>query len=374
MLRSRQLLHCVAALLLLAISPGSFAAALTEPLDGAMGFAFDSPLPDDVIAAALQGDTPRLPDNIEFEALPEGVKETGWRYVSPIRVPDMLKRGQPKVLGLLSRHNLPARLLAEVDERGCAELYSWLNESLKRKYAVTGDDAEVPARAPYLRASRYIQGQRQVDVACGPSVLLQYTDLATLNLWRQEQLESHALGEQRRQAELAVLAKVELYRARAFADEFTLGDSARLQGGLGVMFGQRFEPGRAFEPDTAFDVTLANLPAPFTDGDYQIELDPESIPIELTGDFADPDGRHFEILFEALQAKYGKPVKNSTRHKIFKVNGNFFVLRALPRDGKTHLSVLDGQARRQQRLRNKQQAADELAALEAQFRKETDGL
>jgi hypothetical protein len=368
------LMHSVTALLLLTISPCSFAAALTEPLDGAMGFAFDSPLPEDVIAAAVRNETPRLPDNIDFETLPEDVKVSGWHYVSPIRLPEMLKRHQPKVLGLLSRHNLPARLVAEVDEQGCEDLFSWLNDSLKRKYAVTGDDAEVPARAPYLRATRYIQGRRQVDVACGPSVLLQYTDLSTLNLWRQEQLDNHALAEQRRREELAVLAKVELYRARAFADEFTLGDQARLQGGLGVMFGQPFEVNEPFEPDTAFAVTLEDLPPPFTDGEYQIELDPASLPIELTGDFRDPDGTHFEALFKALQAKYGQPVKNSARHKIFQVNGNFFVLRALPKNGKTHLSVLDGQARRQQRLRRKQQAADELAALEAQFRKETDGL
>lgn len=361
-----------------ALTPLLLAAALGEPLDGALGFDFAKAVPDSAIAAAFDAqDSPTLPDNIDFEIFPEDfTTQTGWFFLSPLQLPDTLAAAQPEVLGLLDSQRLPARLVARVDERGCDGLYAWLNSSLQRKYVVAGN-AAVPARAPYLQASRYIHGQRQIDVACGPAVLLQYTDLARLTDWRAQQLASHQERRERLEAQQQALALVAEHHNRQFADRFTLGDQARLQGGLGIVFNQPVDLqtlAGEFTADQPLAIELSALPEPFDLGDYQIEVDPERLPIELNGDIPDPAGEHFEQIYQALKTKYGQPVKDTTQHKIFRVNGNFFVLRALPRSGRMQISLLDGAAKREQRARAKAQEAEALAALEEQFRKATDGL
>lgn len=362
----------------IALAPLLLAAALVEPLDGALGFDFAQPVPEGATAAAFEAyDAPDLPDNIEFEPLPDDLNDpAGWFFLAPLRLPEVLAAAQPEVIGLLEADFLPARLIARVDEQGCDGLYAWLNDSLKRKYAVQ-DPSSVAARAPYLKADRYVHGQRQIDVACGPAVLLQYTDVARLNDWRSQQLASYQEQRQRHQEQQRALALVAEHQHRQFADRITLGDQARLQGGLGVVFNQPVDPDALpedFAADQPLAIALKSLPVPFDQGEFQIEVDPAGVPIELSGDIEDPTGEHFKQVFQALKAKYGQPVKDSARHKIFRVNGNFFVLRALPRTQKMHISLLDGAARRAQRERAKQQEAAELAALQEQFRKETDGL
>jgi len=360
------------------LAPLLMAAALVEPLEGALGFDFAQPVPETATAAALEAyDLPNLPDNIEFEPLPDDLKDpAGWFLLAPLRLPEALAAAQPEVFGLLDADSRPARLIARIDERGCDGLYAWLNSSLTRKYAVA-DDASVAARAPFMTATRYVRGQRQIDVACGPAVLLQYTDIARLTDWRSQQLARYQQRLKRQAEQQRALAVVAEHQLRQFADRFTIGDQARLQGGLGVVFNQPVDPDTLpedFAADQPLAVRLNDLPTPFDQGEFQIEVDPVGAPIELSGDIGDPTGAHFEQIFLALKAKYGQPVKDGVRHKIFRVNGNFFVLKALPRTQKLQISLLDGAARRAQRERAKQHEAAELAALQDQFRKETEGL
>jgi hypothetical protein len=352
------------------------AASLQEPLEGALGFDFDAAVPQTSVAAALGATTalPPLPDNIETTADEfdsDGL--TGWHYLVPQQLPGKLDRTDARVLALLTADHLPARLIVQMPVTGCGDLYGWVNESLQRKYGVTGEP-DTPARAPHLKASRYTQGNRQVDVFCGPDLLLQYTDLSALNLWRQEQQQRVQLRLQQAAGREAAAQEIAHARAQAFAEQFTLGDRSRLQGGFGVVFNQRFVGAQAVEPDTPTSVELDDLPAPFDQASFEIELDPAGHPIELTGELEDPLQEHFAAVVAALEAKFGAPIKDSDRHKIFRINGNFFVVRALARSGITRVNLLDGQARRAQRDREKAREAAELAAMEARFHEETKGL
>ena len=365
--------------LLLAAGTG---ANLEVPLDAPFGFPLGEPLPLDAIAASVadRKRQPQLPENLatadpfETGTPPTPAAVSGWHYLEPLTLPETLDRGDSQLMGLLTEQRLPARLVLTVPERGCEGVYAWINDSLKRKYAVADGDAEVGARAPHLRAVRYRFEQRQIDVACGPDVRLQYTDEAALADWRREQQLLRAVREQEAQAAAAVAERIAEAEGRTFADAFTLGNASRLQGGLGVTFGQVFPAPQSFTADAPMPVALPDLPAPFAAGSFEIELGPDAVPIELKGTFPDPSGVHFTTISRALRAKYGAPIKDTARHLIFRVNGNFFVVRALPAVGKARITLMDGAARRAQRDRARAAEAARLAALEEQFKKETRGL
>lgn len=352
-------------------------ALLAQPLEGAFGFNFGVPLPAEAVAAALNDRSrqPALPENLQApdEALIDR-RGNGWHYLEAETLPEKLNSPETVLMGLLTEQALPARLVLSFPERGCKGLYHWLKESLQRKYAVE-EDPGVPARAPHLEASRFRFEARQIDLACGPDVRLQYTDEAALALWVQELSLARQRQQERTLAAETLAAQIAASEGRRFADRFTLGDASRLQGALSVTFGQPLASApRDFASDTPFAFEPDNPPEPFAAGDFEIELDPEARPIELTGTLPDPAGKHFEAIDRALKAKFGKPIKDTDRHKIFRINGNFFVLRALPATGKLRVNVLDGNAKRAQRDRAKAAEAAELAALEAEFHKETDGL
>ena len=118
--------------------PLLLAAALNQPLNGAFGFDFGTPVPDTAIAATIAtNEHPALPDNISLPELTDlSPTDSRWHYLIAEQLPDTIARSDPKVLALLTKDGYPARLIASVDESGCEGVYRWVTNSLARKYLV----------------------------------------------------------------------------------------------------------------------------------------------------------------------------------------------------------------------------------------------
>ena len=94
-----------------------------------------------------------------------------------------------------------------------------------------------------------------------------------------------------------------------------------LYGAFGIYFKRQFaaRSTQQFPIDQPFYAVLPNLPEPFVDGEILLTISPEGHPIVIRGTF---DNLDFEYIAKALKAKYGTPMKASSRHIIHKVSGN----------------------------------------------------
>jgi hypothetical protein len=204
-----------------------------------------------------------------------------------------------------------------------------------------------------MEGARFYRKQRQVDVSCGRGLLLEYVDVAAFDSWRSRQ-RSLVGAFQSSQALMENTArKVATRNQLLYANTLTAGDKYRLDGALGLTFGESFELSGDYEIDTARPVELIGLPAPYDAGAYQITLGPDKVPIRLEGRLADGDGALFAKLSEALRTKYGTPMKDGVRHKIHKVDGNFFIVRRLERVGELNLVIIDTKADDGRKMRAK---------------------
>lgn len=344
----------------------SAAEVSAEILDGAFGLKFDAAVPVEVLGASTlaPADLPHRPFDDEYP--PERV---GWFYFTPVIAPDPLGAARYQVL--VTRSGQPALILARLVGHGCNETYTWLVDSLTRKYAIQDDPAALP-RPPYLQAASFQVDGVSVDLACGRDLVLAYTLPSGIRRWQAEQgaLEDARKAEAQRVAE--VEKRIERAEARAYADTFTHGEKFRLDGGLGLIFGEPFPTTVPHESDIPFAMRPPRLPPPFDTGSFELTLDPQEVPIKLEGSIPDPDGRHYEKITAALQAKFGAAMKDTDRHRIFRVNGNYFTLRQIK--DRTDITLIDSRAQKAQEARAAAARAAELAAAEAKFRSETEGL
>ena len=351
----------------MALGPATLVAAPgPEPIDGAFGLEFGVSVPLAQLGATTlpPSDLPHRPFDDDY-----GDGASGWHRFSASMVPDPLNGAQFHVL--TTEAGAPALMLARLAGVGCGDVYTWLIESLTRKYALREDTAVLP-RPPYLKAAGFAVEDRRVDVGCGSDLVLVYTDTKAVARWQREQQAAldTRIKELNRLAE--VQQRIARAQARELADSFTHGDKFRLDGGLGIIFGEPYLVSTPHPVDEPFPVRLRDLPAPFNGGTYQLTLDPEQVPIKLEGELPDPEARYFEQLTEALRAKYGSPIKDTARHRIFRINGNYFTLRQT--GTKTDFALIDTRAQKAQEARAVAFAAAEVAAAEEKFRRETEGL
>ncbi|MEZ5550343.1 MAG: hypothetical protein R3E82_05605 [Pseudomonadales bacterium] len=337
-----------------------------ETLDGAFGLRFDAAVPEQVLGASTlaPADLPHRPFADEYP--PE---RAGWFYFTPVIAPDPLGAARYQVL--VTGNGQPALILARLVGHGCNETYTWLVDSLTRKYAIKDDPAVLP-RPPYLQAASFQVDGVSVDLACGRDLVLAYTLPSGIRRWQAEQVALENARETEAQRLVEVARRIERAEARAYADTFTHGEKFRLDGGLGLIFGEPFRTTVPHTPDVPFAMRPPRLPPPFDTGSFELTLDPEDVPIRLEGSIPDPDGRHYEKITGALQAKFGAAMKDTDRHRIFRVNGNYFTLRQI-RD-RTDITLIDIRAQKAQEARAAAAKAAELAAAEARFKAETEGL
>lgn len=322
-------------------------AALVKPVDGAFGIRFGEPVALELLGAAtVQPAYPAPPDNL---GLHDGLAQR-WHHFTPDETPVVLGGRPTRYQVMVDASGRPIRIVAERPKTDCQAAFDWIVESIGRKYS-TSQDPQVQPRNGFLHGARFHVKQRQVDVACGRSLLVEYTDLAALLRWQGEQRALSTTAKERALITQRASERIAERRLKQFADEFTLGDPTRLEGALGVAFGQPY-PGATNQPaDMPFAVALSELPTPFAAGTYELTVDPAGHPVRLEGSLRDGSGGSFEMLRDALRAKYGAPMKDTARHVIHRVNGNLFVLRRLAGIGELSLVVIDAQAQRAQRAR-----------------------
>jgi len=298
---------------------------------------------------------------------------TPWYRFEPEAVPKVLRGAETRFYVMVDEQRYPVRIIAEAKTDSCTEEFAWINANLKRKY-LTEYNVAVKPREGFDESTRYTFKTRQADVACGDSLLIEYTDTESVARWAAEERERlmaytarmEAYAEQ--EAELARINALLLKEDHEhFADTFTLGDRYRLEGGLGIRFGSPLRRIGDFTPDEPFALKLDSLPPPFTEGTYEITLAPDRTPIRVAGFLPDPNGDHFKTVSEALRAKYGTPMKDGETHKIYKVNGNFVIARNNTRAGHLDIVFIDNQASKDQKEREK-------ARKHAEWEEKTAGL
>ncbi len=364
----------------------AFAAALTgaaateEAITGAFGLEFGQPLPPSTLGASVAFDSvpyPEPPANLE-QTLPDAPADhgSGWYLFQPSAKPELLNHPGARFFVLRGYQDEPLRILAEHPEPRCIDDMLWLTGSLAKKYGADGDPFGA-ARAGFRQSARFVNGATQVDVSCGPRLLIEYTDGAAYADWLGERADRQAA----RAAEQAALAEqralVETERLRLLADSFTAGDRFRLLGAFGIPFGEPVDPAwleSGFLVDEPLAVRPPRLPEPFAAARFEVTLGPDRIPIRIASEVPGVDEDGFARLAGALETKYGPPLKSLPRHRIHKVRGDYLVARYEPGAATARLVFIDDVARDAQKAREAAAHAQRLAEQRAQFEEETAGL
>jgi len=320
------------------------------PVLGGLGLRLGLPVPEGAAGAEL---TP-----VPEAALPPGANipipqvEPGgrypWQHFNSPNIP-RLYRGVPvQSFVMVSDAGEAMRVVARVNYRGCDEKFDWLKDTISKKYDVHGD-AEVTPPAGYERALTITAIDRQIEVRCGPRLVLDYIDLTLIKAWSKQQGRRWTVY----QRDQATIAKRQLVldqrRAVKFADSFTLGSQYRLDGAFGIYFKRPFaeRSTQQFPIDQPFYAVLPNLPEPFGEGEILLTISPERHPIVIRGTF---DKLDFEYIADALKAKYGTPMKASSRHIIHKVSGNHAIVKRMGAD-MIELAFIDATEKEAQRAR-----------------------
>ena len=111
----------------------------------------------------------------------------------------------------------------------------WMAKTLRKKYATLDDPMYEKSNA--IRVSF---ADKQIDVRCHDSVVIDYSDYRLLSLWDKQQTQKLvATARDTRETEKRQFV-LERRRAERFANSFTLGDKYRLDGAFGIAFGQPF--------------------------------------------------------------------------------------------------------------------------------------
>ena len=327
-----------------------WAAPAEVPVLGGLGVQLGVTLPDGAVGAELT-EVPEalLPPgtNITLPLIEPGGRHP-WQHFNSPNIPRLYRDLPVQSFVMVNDAGAAMRVIARVNYRGCDEKFDWLKNTISKKYKVRGD-AEVAPPAGYERALRIAAIDRQIEVRCGPRLVLDYLDLTLIKAWSRQQGRRWAVY----QRDQAAIAKRQLVldqrRAVKFADSFTLGNQYRLDGAFGIYFKRQFaaRSTQQFPIDQPFYAVLPNLPEPFVDGEILLTISPEGHPIVIRGTF---DNLDFEYIAKALKAKYGTPMKASSRHIIHKVSGNHAIVKKI-REDLIELAFVDTNAKEAQRAR-----------------------
>ena len=348
------------------------AAAAASPITGAFGLNFETPVPEQLLGASLAAPPyPLLPANLDqspVESAPDRLP--AWYLFSPAALPDLLDDPLVRFMVMVDGERRPVRILAEHPRPDCTADMLWLTRSIAQKYRAEADPFGAE-RHGFARSARFVHKNQQVDVSCGPALLVEYTHAGAYENWRKAETLARETHHQKTQRLQRLTLDLQIELDRQFADSFTLGERFRVEGAWGVNFGVPFE---ATEPelldapaDEGFNVTLRDVSEPFADGSFMLTLGPDRVPVRVAGNFPDADARLFRQVAAALKAKFGAPMKDGATHKIHKVNGDHLVARHDAANGKLHMTFINGKARRAQKERL-------LLAQQRQFEEETAGL
>ncbi|XOV81752.1 MAG: hypothetical protein ACFHXK_12825 [bacterium] len=329
---------------------GAAAELAEKPVYGGLGIEFGRPLTMQVYGAEVNIVPERaLPANLTLTLPPQQPGSTSpWRLFTQANLPRPYRDTSSRSFVMLNERAEPMRVISRIDERGCGQNFDWLKSTLGKKYDVTGE-IEITALVPYERALRIRFLSRQIDVRCGPLTVIEYLDGEALAAWAAEQQQQFDAY----QRELADIEERRLVmnqrRAIRFADSFTVGDEYRLEGAFGIQFQKPFAKNstQVFPIDAPFYAVLPNLPEPFNQGDIQLVISPERHPIVIRGTFRDVA---FDAVADAFKAKYGQPMKASSRHIIHRVSSNHAIVKKLSEDA-VEIAFIDTVAQSEQRKR-----------------------
>lgn len=356
----------------------SGAATVGEPITGAFGLEFSEPVGHDVLGASLEeAPYPLPPGDLPADSPPTVPGErTGWYLFTPRARPERLEDASVRFYLLRDDDGHPVRILAEHPQPACAEDLDWFTSALGRKYG-TREDPYGAKRRGFRHSARFVDGSRQIDVSCGPSLLLEYTDGGRYRRWLEARQAARRTNRERRAALTEQAERLREIRLRRFADSFTAGDRFRVEGALGITFGEPVDATlleSEFEADAPLPARLPDLAEPFTGASFTLTLGPERRPVRVAGELADPGGQLFERVSAALRTKFGAPVKDGDVHRIHKVSGDYLVVRRLPDEQRLRLVFIDDAGRRAQQAREVAAHEARLAEQRRRFEEETAGL
>lgn len=355
------------------------AAAAEQPITGAFGLDFAEPIPAEILGASV-GDPPYPlpPGNLDQQPPPAVPGQAGdWYLFIPQARPEMLTGPAVRFMVLRDADGRPVRILAEHAEPECIDDVLWLTRSLARKYDAP-DDPFGAERAGFRQSARFIHESAQVDVSCGPKLLIEYTDAAGYRRWLARRAEAAAEYEARLADLAEEQARLEEARRRGFADAMTAGDRFALHGALGIHFGEPVDEavfaGADILPDAPLAAALPGVPESLADGTFTLTVGPDRVPVQMAGEFPDADRSRFAHLAAALRAKYGPPMKDGDTHKIHKINGDYAVARYVAERGVARLVFIDDAGRAAQQAREDAAHRARLAEQRRRFEEETAGL
>ena len=345
-------LPCLLLMLCIPVLPcPAIAAGMAEiQLEGGLGVVLGAPAPEGSLGAELthvpEADLPA--DTKLVQPQIEAGGRHPWQYFNRPNVPRLYRQSPVQAFVMTGDNDEVMRVIAQVARTGCGEDFDWLKDVLIKKYDVNGDP-EVSPPADYERAIAIHFVDRRIYVRCGPRLVLDYMDLGLVANWTKAQKRRWTLYQRDVDRVEKRRIVLEQRRAERFADSFTLGGKYRLEGAFGVHFKRPFAPRSTqnFPVDEPFYAGLPNLPEPFDAGEIMLTLSPERHPIVIRGRFPEVE---FEMLANALRAKYGTPMKASSRHIIHKVSGNHAILKKL-NDDLIELAFIDTLAKETQRKR-----------------------
>lgn len=366
-----------AALAFVTVTAGAAAAEL--PVTGAFGLEFAEPVPEARLGASLGAPPYPLPPGNLDQTQPAGLPGAldGWFLFTPDARPDLLSSPDANFYVLRSHTGFPVRILAEHPQPDCIDDMLWLTRSLAKKYAAA-DDPFGAERVGFRQGARFVSPQGQIDVYCGPHLLIEYTDPVGYRAWLAQGADRAAERKAAAEALAEERAALRRRRQRQFADQLTSGDALRLEGAFGVIFGEPVEESWLAAAETLADEPLAArppaVPEVLADGRFTITVGPERKPVQVAGEFADGDASRFAAMAAALEEKFGPPIKNSAHHRIHKVSGDYLVARYLPDESVARLVFIDDEGREGQQAREAAAEAARLAEQRRRFEEETAGL
>ncbi|MEQ9450003.1 MAG: hypothetical protein RJQ07_00345 [Pseudomonadales bacterium] len=338
-------------LLLVLLSPVTHSISAEKPIQGGLGVVFDEPL--DAAKLGSELDMPEIaitPDNRsvaeEIDPIPGHTRP--WRYFLSPSTPRPLRKYTGTTYVMLDEEQKVMRVVATYQYSGCGDEVKWLTDTISKKYQVKTDMAVAPpSGSDQAYRAKFLD--KQIDIRCGKKLVLDYADYRAIAAWH----EREAARERTYKRELAARKKhqivLERRRALRFADLFTLGDRFQLAGAFGVQFREPFARNsvQKFPVDTPFVAVLPGLPEEFADGEIILEISPERMPIVIRGQF---NSVPFDKLAKALRAKYGTPLKASSRHIIHKVGKDHVIIKKLSAE-LVELAFIDTTAQAEQRNR-----------------------
>ncbi len=332
------------------LSVDAYAKAAEKPILGGLGFVLSAKLPVENFGAALTAvPDSKIPQNrsITLPQYPPGSRYP-WHHLIDPQMPRPLRNFPVESFAMLNDEGQLMRMLIRVSISSCDTEFEWLKKTLTKKYKVQGDP-EVPPPPTYNRSLQITYSQKQIDVHCGPHLIMDYANYADIALWARSHTGDY-LDYEREESNIAQSRVVlEFRRALRFADEFTMGDKYHIGGAFGVAFRKPFAKNSTqnFPIDQPFIVVLPKIPEEFSFGEVHLELAPSREPIVIRGKF---ERLSFETIAEAFKAKYGTPLKATHRHVIHNIGGNHAILKRL--DSRfIEVAFLDTQAKEAQRKR-----------------------